>query len=337
MPGKMWWYRFMKKWKHELSARKPEHLSTKRAPACSLENLEEFYKRLCVCYEVNGFTSRSYSDFASRLWNCDETGLATACGSKHILARRGAKDVSEVCHASGKGYITTLFCGSAAGEGLAPFILFKAKNINAQWRVGGPPGSLYGCSDSGWMERPHFFDWFKKIFLPQTETLRKSGPVMLFVDGHSSHIALELVVAARANNVILYNLPPNTTHVLQPLDVGVFSSVKAAWRKILKSYSFANEGKGAEKDVFAALVNQLMHDSFQPEHFVSGFRVPGIYPLCEDVHKKATKCQPFQPFSQKEVTVEASATPVTRRIVSYFTDFFKKSATEKANPSLSSD
>ena len=43
--------------------------------------------------------------------------------------------------------------------------------------------------------------------------------VMLFVDGHKSHLMLDL---ARKKDVILFYLPPHTTHALQPLDVVVF-------------------------------------------------------------------------------------------------------------------
>ena len=81
------------------------------------------------------------------------------------------------------------------------------------------------------MERVNFLEWFEKEFLQHTAKLRETAPVTLFIDGHSSHIALDLVLAARENRVILYNLPPNTTHALQPLDVSVFSSAKTEWRK----------------------------------------------------------------------------------------------------------
>ena len=60
--------------------------------------------------------------------------------------------------------------------------------------------------------------------------------MLLIFDGHHSHISLELIELARENNIHLLCLPPHTTHLLQPLDVGVFGPLKQAWKKILKEH-----------------------------------------------------------------------------------------------------
>ena len=49
---------------------------------------------------------------------------------------------------------------------------------------------------------------------------------MLFVDGHKSHLTLELIDLACKKDVILFCLPSHITHTLQPLDVAVFKSFK---------------------------------------------------------------------------------------------------------------
>ena len=71
---------------------------------------------------------------------------------------------------------------------------------------------------------------YLKVFLSAVQDRLKTGPVLLFVDGHNSHLALDLLGLARANNTT-YCLPPNTTHILQPLDVGVFGPLKTSLEK----------------------------------------------------------------------------------------------------------
>ena len=94
----------------------------------------------------------------------------------------------------------------------------------------GPAGAMYSVSDSGWMEKENHHCWFQKMFLPATSHLRETGAVILFFDGHHSHISIQLIKLSQESNVHLMLLPSNTTHVLQPLDVGVYYSAIPSWK-----------------------------------------------------------------------------------------------------------
>ena len=59
------------------------------------------------------------------------------------------------------------------------------------------------------------------------KSIPPARPVILIQDGHTSHVSIQLIELARANNVHILCLPAHTTHLLQPLDVGVFKSFKA--------------------------------------------------------------------------------------------------------------
>ena len=87
------------------------------------------------------------------------------------------------------------------------------------------------------MEGDNFLEWFGSTFIPVVEHLLTSGPVILFVDGHHSHLYLSLVKMAHEKGVHLFCLPPHTTHILQPLDVGVYGPLKQSWKRILKVYN----------------------------------------------------------------------------------------------------
>ena len=147
------------------------------------------------------------SDLASRLWNADETGFCTAMASHTVLARRGSKAVHETAGSSGRDYITVLGAGAADGIRLPPYILYKGVNLYARWTEGGPAGTWYGVSKSGWMEGDNFLHWFTDAFLPAISNLLVTGPVVLFVDGHHSHLSLSLIRTAKERNEHLYCLP----------------------------------------------------------------------------------------------------------------------------------
>ena len=52
---------------------------------------------------------------------------------------------------------------------------------------------------------------------------RKKAEVMLILyDGHRSRVSPDLVESANANNIVLFVLPPHTSYILKPLDIGCF-------------------------------------------------------------------------------------------------------------------
>jgi len=102
--------------------------------------------------------------------------------------------------------------------------------LHSSWIEGADPSIKFQVTDSGWMENRSFEDWFSNVFVAETRHL--NGPTLLVLDGHKSHFYL-LVLIAKLNRVSIVCLPPHATHILQPLDVAVFSPVKTAWRKVI--------------------------------------------------------------------------------------------------------
>ena len=72
------------------------------------------------------------------------------------------------------------------------------------------------------------------------------------------------------------------THILQPLDVGVFGPAKSAWRKILKQYKVRTRATNVTKDVFPSLLKELWDKSIKPEHLRGGFKWAGLAPFNPD-------------------------------------------------------
>ena len=109
--------------------------------------------------------------------------------------------------------------------------------------------------------------------------MRETGPVILFFDGHGSHESLTLIEMAREKNVILYVFPPHTTHLLQPLDVGVFGPFKTAWKQVLKEYKLQTLAAKVDRQTFPSLFQKIWDRVLLPEYLVGGFRGTGIHPM----------------------------------------------------------
>jgi len=87
----------------------------------------------------------------------------------------------------------------------------------------------YSLSNGGWIDTELFKQWFFQHFLCHAGSSR---PLLLLLDGHSSHFNLDLVTMARDNDVVIYTLGPHTTHEMQLLDVAVFGPLKHTWQEI---------------------------------------------------------------------------------------------------------
>ena len=280
LPGPDWWAGFKQQWP-QLSQRKPQHLSSARAACANQATVDSWFSKIKSFFEEKQLMvgGEYIDDYQHRLWNVDETGFCLGVASKKILARRGARAVHEVGGASDHQFITVSVCGNAAGLRLPPFILYKGKHLYNTWTQGGPAAACYGVSSSGWMEEANFEKWFELQFYPAVKHLLETGPVVMLFDGHYSHLGLSLIMKARGFGIHLICLPPNTTHILQPLDVGVFGPVKTAWRKILKMYKVQTRAANVNKEVFPGLIRKLWDCCITPAHLRSAFRCAGLVPF----------------------------------------------------------
>jgi hypothetical protein len=74
------------------------------------------------------------------------------------------------------------------------------------------------------MEEQLFVQWLEALFVP--EIRKYGGRHVLLVDGHSSHVSLRAIEVCKNNNIMLMLLPSHSSHMLQPLDIGVYGHVK---------------------------------------------------------------------------------------------------------------
>jgi hypothetical protein len=73
-----------------------------------------------------------------------------------------------------------------------------------------------------------------KMFLMLPHEKRQNGRYrLLLCDGYDNHISAQFVRFCIDNKIVLFLLPPHSSHLLQPLDVGVFGPVKAVMSLLL--------------------------------------------------------------------------------------------------------
>ena len=88
---------------------------------------------------------------AKNIFNYDETNLRDNPGAVKALFKRGVKYAEQVRDHS-KTAISVMFCASAVGELVPPYVVYKGLNCYDSWCQRGPRGALYTSTKSGWFD-----------------------------------------------------------------------------------------------------------------------------------------------------------------------------------------
>ena len=75
---------------------------------------------------------------------------------------------------------------------------------------------------------------------------------MLVLDGHESHESAEFQEYCKAHNIIPLCLPPHSSHLTQPLDIGCFSVLKRAYGRQIETFIKAHINHITKVEFFLA-------------------------------------------------------------------------------------
>ncbi|KAF7579474.1 hypothetical protein PtrM4_037140 [Pyrenophora tritici-repentis] len=119
---------------------------------------------------------------------------------------------------------------NAIGWAIPPFIIFQGKNHLSAWYKEDnlPYDWVIAVSENGWTTNTLSLEWLKH-FDAHTKRRTVGSYRLLVIDGHESHNSLEFQQYCKENKIITLCMPPHSSHLLQPLDVGCFSPLKKAY------------------------------------------------------------------------------------------------------------
>ena len=130
-------------------------------------------------------------------------------------------------------------------------MIYKAQNCYENWMKNGPAGTKCDVTKSGWFDSRTFELWFLNVFFPHVAKVH--GRKVLVGDNLASHFSPDVVKKAVENDIYFTALPPNSTHLTQPLDVAIFRSMKVVWRNVLDNWRKESRGL-IPKEVFPSLL-----------------------------------------------------------------------------------
>ena len=290
VPNDDWWNGFMKR-HPQLSLRKAQALQICRAKASTPEIINHWFMNvLKPILDKTGL-----ADHPNRIFNANETSFSLCGRPQKIIAKRGAKSPQYVIGGTGKENITVQACISASGQLLPPYILYTGQRLMFDQTQGGPLGTRYGVAPKGWMTEVNFLDWFRNLFIP---ALPEERPVLLILDGHKSHIKYEVRELAKKHLIEIAKLPSHATHLLQPLDLGIFKPLKESYDSSAHKF-FLQHRRYINKKDFPPLLAEAWK-SFKPTTAKNSFKKAGIVPFDKSVISQSS-LDPSVPYTADDI------------------------------------
>ena len=267
--GRDWWYGFLKR--HPTLAMKlPESLQSARPSSCTSERLDKWYRDFSDFMQTHGLQNQPL-----RIWNAVESGFPLFPKSSQVLTMRNKKHAYSV-NSDSKTQITTLVAADATGSVIPPMYICPGKRFHYNPLEGDFAGAYLGNSDNGWMVTELFYGWVVNHFVSQIPPER---PVVLLVDGHTTHTDVEVFKICKENGIMLYCLLPHSSHITQPLDVGFFGALKSSWTQVVDQIKIAHMGSTVAKETFAEVFNTAWTGAVKMSTIVNSFERAAMYPI----------------------------------------------------------
>ena len=291
--GRDWLRGFLSRNK-QLSIRQPESTSAARARGFNHTAVNRFFDLLEALMEEHKFPP-------DKIYNVDETGMTTVQSRpSKIVALRGRKQVGSLTSAERGVLVTTEICMSATGSFVPPLFVWPRVRMKPELMDGAPPGSIFECHKSGWMQTDIFTTWFKHFV--KVSGASNENKVLLILDGHKTHTQnLAVINIARKNGVFILSLPPHCTHRLQPLDVAFMKPLSTYYTQEVECWMKRHPGRCVTVFQLANLFGVAYLKSATAQTAANGFRKTGIYPVNRNVFED------FE-FAPSSVTEQAETT-----------------------------
>jgi len=234
-------------------------------------------------FELVEQTKAKYGICDEDVYNFDEAGLMMGkIMTQLVVTASERKGRPKAVQPGNRESVTLIAAINAAGWSIPPFLIFAGQYHLSSWYEGAdiPRDWAIAVSDNGWTNNELGVEWLKH-FITHTEGKVVGARRLLILDGHESHHSLKFQELCKENNIYTLCMPPHSSHLLQPLDVGCFSPLKRAYSREVKSLIRHNINHVTKLEFLPAF-KAAFSQSFTPANICSAFRGAGLVPLCPD-------------------------------------------------------
>ncbi|KAG2381943.1 hypothetical protein C9374_005735 [Naegleria lovaniensis] len=272
------WYQSFMERHEEVMTRLHEFMSLLRKKQQDPALVNKFFTVLEECISQHDILPH-------RVYCCDEACIVKGTPSNHLtLARLQREHLrKENLTVQGECLSSMLVCFNAAGKSLPPFYVLNETFLNGDsHHCNKMPSDGLDASASGHSTPSIFKQWFEQHFLKNCSRQR---PVILLLDSHASHVNFEMLQIAKEHNVILFALPPHTSHHFQPFELTMCQPLETVFEQFSREQT-RDEIVWTTKELLELLC-LAQEKAMTKSNIILGFANSCIYPC--DVEQAVAK------------------------------------------------
>jgi hypothetical protein len=234
-------------------------------------------------FELVEQTKAKYGICDEDVYNFDEAGFMMGKITTQLVVTASERRCRpKAVEPGNREWVTLIAAINAAGWSIPPFLIFTGKYHLSAWYEEAeiPRDWAIAVSDNGWTTNELGVEWLKH-FIKHTDGKVVGARRLLILDGHESHQSLKFQELCKENNIYTLCMPPHSSHLLQPLDVGCFSPLKRAYSREVESL-IRHHINHITKLEFLPAFKVAFDRSFTLANICSAFRGAGLVPLQPD-------------------------------------------------------
>jgi hypothetical protein len=225
-------------------------------------------------------TIAKYGIRSDDIYNFDETGyMMGMIASGMVVTGAERRGRPKSVQPGSREWIIVIQAINAEGRAIPPFIIGAGQYHLANWyRESNLPGDwATATSQNGWTDNEIGLEWLKH-FDRCTSKRSNSRYRLLILDGHESHHSADFEIYCEEHNIITLCMPPHSSHLLQPLDVGCFGLLKKAYGREIEHLIRCSITHVSKTEFFPAFY-AAFQATMTEENIRAAFRGAGLIPI----------------------------------------------------------
>lgn len=223
----------------------------------------------------------------SLVFNFDETGVSIDKRPSSVVVpnQKGVEGVTPALPQ--RIHFTMGVTIGSDGSLLPPFVILPGARVPElpefllEW-------GLFSAQQNGWITIELFEQWAQTILIPFVREKRSSEGdenlrALLLVDNHSTRRNEELLKELEEQKIDVVFLPPNTSHISQPLDVLVFGGMKNLLARRIQRRILPEDPLPVARAVLIESAIESVESVATRSTIRKAFELTGISPLNKDI------------------------------------------------------